>query len=207
MKLTDSFPHRGAKKFILRRKKMKKVVVILFIGLITIQFNGCSSKNLSKQEFNNAPKWVRIPRVDGYITGLGIATPNKGDDIALQRSEAMAVARDDITRQIETKVGSFIDKFSESIGSKKKQSFSRDVKTKMRTVAKIKLRGARTKESWMSESGTLYLLMTLETQEVLSMLKQSSNNLKNKDIQFQRFLSKQNLKELEKELEKYSELL
>jgi len=45
--------------------------------------------------------------------------------------------------------------------------------------------------------------MTLETKEVLNMLKQSVSNLKDKDIQFQRFLSEQNLKELKKELENY----
>jgi hypothetical protein len=71
---------------------MKKIITILSIGLIAIQFTACSSKNISGQEFNNAPEWVKVPRVEGYITGLGIAPPNKGDDIALQRSEAMAVA-------------------------------------------------------------------------------------------------------------------
>ena len=182
---------------------MKKIAIILFLGLITMHFTGCSSKSPSKQEFNNAPEWVRNPRVDGFITGLGVAPPNKGDDIALQRSEAMAVARDDIARQIETKVGSFVDKFAETTGAKEKQSFARDVKTKIRNVAKMKLRGARTKKSWMGESGTLYLLMTLETKEVLDMLKQSTSSLTDKDTQFQRFLSEKNQKELEKELENY----
>lgn len=182
---------------------MNKTRTLLVIAFTLIAFSGCSSKSLSKQEFNNAPEWVKIPRVKGYITGLGTAQPNQGNDIALQRSEAMAIARDDIARQIETKVGSFTDKFAESTGTKEKRSFARDVKSKIRNITKMKLRGARTKKSWMSESGRLYLLMTLETKEVLNMLKQSSSNLKDKDIKFQRFLSEKNLKELEKELEKY----
>ena len=182
---------------------MKKIATILVIGLLTIQFNGCSSKSPSKQEYNNAPKWVRIPKVKGYIVGLGIAPPNKGDDIALQRSEAMAVARDDIARQIETKVGGFFDKFAESTGAKENESFARDVKSKIRNVVKQKLRGSRTKDSWMGKSGKLYLLMTLETKEILKMLKQSTSSLTDKDTQFQRFLSEENLKELEKELENY----
>jgi len=182
---------------------MNTKVKLLLIGTVLLIFSSCSSKNVSQQEFNNAPKWVKIPRVKGYITGLGIAPPNKGDDIALQRSEAMAIARDDMARQIETKVGSFIDKFVESTGTKEKRSFARDVKSKIRNITKMKLRGARTQKSWMGESGKLYLLMTLETKEFLKMLKQS-NNSNDKDIKFQRFLSQKNQKELEKELEKYS---
>jgi len=182
---------------------MKKIAIILFLGLITMQFNGCLSTTPSKQEFNNAPKWVRTPRVDGYIVGLGIAPPNRGDDIALQRSEAMALARDDIARQIETKIEGFFDKFAESTGAKDNESFARDVKSKIRNIVKQKLKGARTKDSWMGESGKLYLLMTLETKEVSNMLKHSTSNLTDKDTQFQRFLSEQNLKELEKELENY----
>jgi len=182
---------------------MKKIITILSIGLIAIQFTACSSKNISGQEFNNAPEWVKVPRVEGYITSLGIAPPNKGDDIALQRSEAMAVARDDIARQIETKIGSFVDKFAETTGIKEKQSFARVVKSKIRNVTKMKLRGARTRKSWMGESAKLYLLMTLETKEVLNMLKQSVGNLKDKNTQYQRFLSEKNLEELEKELASY----
>jgi hypothetical protein len=182
---------------------MNKTRTLLLMTLALVTFSGCSSKNTSRQEFNNAPKWVKVPRVKGYITGLGIAPPNQGDDIALQRNEAMAVARDDISRQIETKVGSFTDKFAESTGTKDKRSFARDVKTKIRSITKTKLRGARTQKSWMSESGKLYLLMTLETKEVLNMIKQSSSNLNDKDIKFQRFLSEKNQKELEKELENY----
>ena len=182
---------------------MNKKTRLLLMGIILLIVGGCSSKSVSKQEFNNAPEWVKIPRVKGYITGLGIASPNKGDDFALQRGEAMAIARDDISRQIETKVGSFIDKFVESTGIKENRSFARDVKSKIRNIAKMKLRGARTQKSWMGESGTLYLLMTLETKEVLAMLKQSSSAMQ-KDIKFQRFLSQKNQKELEKELEAYN---
>jgi len=180
---------------------MKKIILVLSVLLALV---GCSSKNPSTQEFNNAPKWVRIPRVKGYITGLGTAEPNKGNDLSLQRSEAMAMARNDIASQIETKIGSFTNRFAETTGSGKTGAFARDVKTKTRNVIKMKLRGARTKNSWMSESGKLYLLMTLETKEVLNMIKQSiPSNLKNKDIQYQRFLSEKNQKELEKELENY----
>jgi hypothetical protein len=55
----------------------------------------------------------------------------------------------------------------------------------------------------MGKSGKLYLLMTLETKEVLNMLKQSIGNLKDKNTQYQRFLSEKNLEELEKELANY----
>jgi len=179
---------------------MKKTITILFIGFLLI---GCSSKSPSKNEYNNAPKWVKVPYMKGYITGLGIAPKNQGDDVSLQRSEAMAVARDEIARTIETKVGSFFDKFAESIGTKDKEVFARDVKSKIRNVTKQKLKGARVKNTWMGNSGKLYMLMALESNELLNILKNKESKLYNKDTQFQRFLSERNLKELEKELESY----
>ena len=179
---------------------MKKTISILFIGFLLI---GCSSKSPSKNEYNNTPKWVRTPYMQGYITGLGIAPPNRGDDISLQRSEAMAVARDEIARTVETKVGGFFDKFSESVGVKDKEAFARDVKSKIRNVTKQKLKGARVKKTWMGKSGKLYMLMTLESSEVLDILTQKNSNLEKQDVKFQRFLSEKNLKELEKELESY----
>ena len=182
---------------------MRKIITLLFIGFITIQFTACSTKSISKNEFNSAPEWVRTPYIEGHIVGIGVASPNRGDDLALQRSEAMAIARDEISRTIETKVGGFFDKFAESTGSGEKQSFVRDVKSKIRTITKQKLRGVRVKKSWMGDSGKLYLLMALETKEVLNILKQSVSNLKDRDIEYQRFLSDKNLKELEKELENY----
>ena len=76
------------------------------------------------------------------------------------------------------------------------------VRIAVRTIVKSKLRGARTKDSWMGKEN-LYLLMSLETKKVLDMLKQTTSKLKDKDTQFQRFLSEESLKELEKELEEY----
>jgi len=182
---------------------MKKILTILFIGVIAMQNIGCSSKSQSNQEYNNTPQWVKIPYIKGYITGLGVSPSNRGDDIALQRSEAMAVARDEIARTVETKVSSFVDKFVESTGVKEKESFARDVKHKIRTVTKQKIKGARVKKSWMSESGKLYILMVLESSEVVKAVKHSSGSLRNKDTKFQRFLSEESLKELEEELERY----
>ena len=179
---------------------MRRVLTILFIGLITMQFVACTLTSIGN---NGMPEWVHNPRVEGYITSLGVANPNKGDDIALQRSEAMAVARDDMARQIETKIGSLVDKFAESTGSGENESYARDVKIKIRNVAKMKLRGSRPQKSWMSPSGKLYLLMTLETKEVINILKQSVDNQNDKEIKFQRFLSEKNQKELERELENY----
>lgn len=183
---------------------MKSIFKILFSGLLILLFSSCASKNDISTEYNNAPSWVREPYLKGEITGLGISPPNNGADISLQRSESMAVARDEIARTIETKIGSFFDKFVESTGSKNNKKFSRDVKSKIRNVAKQKLRGARVRKSWMGKSGMLYTLMTLDTKKVLDILEEATSDLRDKDIQFQRFLSEKNLKELEKELEKYN---
>ena len=180
---------------------MRNFITIFLIVLGAVTFNGCSLKNNNPY---NTIKWINEPHLNGYIVGLGIAPKNKGDDIALQRSEAMALARDDIARQIETKVGGFLDKFAEETGEGESAVYARDVKQKLRTVVKMKLRGARTKKSWMGDNN-LYLLMSLETKKVLNMLKITSekSNLQSVNTKFQRFLSQKNQQELEKELERY----
>ena len=184
---------------------MKKIMLIITLGLMMLSSIGCSSKGSIKGTIlEDAPTWVKQPYIKGYITGLGIASANKGDDLAFQRSEAMALARDDMARQIETKVGSFFDKFAESIGTGDKEVFLKDAKSKIHTIAKQKIRGARTRDTWIDKKERLYILMTLETNEVLKMLKQSSSAFKDKEIEFQRYLSGMNLNMLNKDLENYN---
>jgi len=171
---------------------MKKILSLSLITFISIQFQACSLKE-------ELPLWVQEERIEGYITGLGIAPPNKGADIALQRSEAMAVARDDIARQIETKLEGIIQQNSKSNKHQEQYIYTKEIEKKIKSQINMNLRGTRPLKSWISNNGVLYLLMILETNKVLSMIEQTIEDSDNED---DIFLSEKNRKELEKEIEK-----
>jgi len=69
---------------------MKKTLLnSLLFSLISIMFINCSQKNYVVQELQEAPKWVMIPIVKGYVAEVGSASNNAGKDISFQREEAM----------------------------------------------------------------------------------------------------------------------
>ena len=176
---------------------MKSIIKTLLIGFILM---GCSSVHPLYNELDDAPKWVRTSYIEGYITGIGIARSNKGDDIDLQRTEATELGRNKLSGTIETKAEGFFSKFAQSIGVKDKEKFMRDVKNQVKTVTKQKVKGARVKDSWISKRGNFYVLMILETKSVVNIIKHDIK-LKDNDKEFQRFLSEEGDKELEKSLE------
>jgi len=185
---------------------MKKIVTIIFLGLTVMQFIGCSSSSQSLIKTDSEYSQVMnlfdklVDKSD--IVGVGIAPPNRGDDIALQESEAMAIARARISNVVETKVINSLGKYARETGIKDNQDFIRDVHNATINKTKNTIRGAKVIKRVEGKSGKIYVLMALKTQEVINALKNSVDNIKNKEvkIQYQRFLSDKNLKELEKEL-------
>ena len=89
---------------------MLKIILksLVVLSMLTLVLTGCSSKNeverFEDPEFKGAPKWVMIPQVEGYVTDIGSAQKNAGNDFSFQREEAMADARNNIAKQITIKV-------------------------------------------------------------------------------------------------------
>ena len=86
---------------------MRRIVMlaVVFVSLMLF-LAGCGDKKpapLANPCFNGAPAWVIDPTMEGGLTGLGSAKIGAAG-MNFARTEAMAVARDEIARSINVKV-------------------------------------------------------------------------------------------------------
>jgi PBP1b-binding outer membrane lipoprotein LpoB len=188
---------------------MKKILLSTAV-VGTLLFTGCSQKTetIDKQvyvdpELQGAPKWVMMPVVEGAVSEVGSAKRNAGNDIGFQRNEAMADARDNLARQLEIKVSNLFKSFKADTGSGADAAFDRSVESVSKQIASQTLKGTVQKDAWISKSGTMYVLVAIDTQNVEKMMEESiKTSFKNEKALYQRFLAAQAQEELEAELEK-----
>lgn len=194
---------------------MKKIILTGLTSLLaaTILFTGCSSKEeINVQdgkatyvdpELQGAPSWVMIPSVPGFVAEVGSAPRNAGNDFSFQREEAMANARDNISRQISVKVGNMFKSFKAATGSGADATFDRSADRVSKQIASQSLQGTIVKDTWISKSGTLYVLMIIDTTAVTTVADElTKTSYKNDKALYQKFLASKAQGELAKELEK-----
>lgn len=186
--------------------KFKILLVIAFVGNL---FVGCAGTNPNvsssntNHELKDAPKWVMNPFVKGYITELGSASKNAGNDFSFQREEAMANARDNLAKQISTKTSNMFKSFKAATGSGTSATFDKSSETVSKQIASQTLSGSRVQDTWISNSGTLYILMVLDTKAVENMMEESvKTSFKNDKALYQKFFASKAQGELTSELEK-----
>jgi hypothetical protein len=151
---------------------MRKIVMMILIGMISIGFIACTPQpNPEKEEVKNIAKDKRIIesklaslRDEHELIGTGVAglikrQNNSGYDLALQRDEAIASAKKHIAGQIQTKVDALLDNLSKA----KNQGSTRSIKNRIHNIINQKVQGAKIKLEWMSESsGDLYVFMAVD---------------------------------------------
>jgi hypothetical protein len=182
---------------------------LLVVSMTSVVFTGCANDNANistgyvDMELKDAPKWVMNPEVEGYIAELGSASRNAGNDFSFQRTEAMADARDNLTKQISIKVNNMFKSFKTATGSGKDSTFDKSSETVSKHIASQTLSGTKVKDTWISRSGTLYVLMVIDTKAVSDMMdKAIKTSFKNDKAMYQKFLASKAQGELEQELEK-----
>lgn len=154
-------------------------------------------------EYKDAPKWVMMPVVEGSVCAVGSAARNSGNDISFQRNEAMADARDNIARQIELSVANMFKSFKASTGVGEAGTFDKSVESVSKQIASQTLRGTIQKDAWISRSGTLYVLVAIDTKAVVSATNEGAKtSFKNDEAMYQKFLAQKAQDELAYELEK-----
>jgi len=180
--------------------KLFKVSLLALLSLIFII--GCSSD--ISNELDGAPSWVLIPESDGAVVSVGSAVPNAGHDISFQRQEAIADARDEMARTLSVKVGNMIKSYKGVTGSGDDATFDKSSESVSKQVANQTLVGSKPKNVWISKSGTMYILLILDTDSVIGALdKAIKSSFRNKKAIYQRFLASKAQGELDKELEKF----
>ena len=154
-------------------------------------------------ELKGAPKWVMIPEAKGFVSELGSAAKNAGNDYSFQREEAMADARNNIAKQITIKVNAMFKTFKSTTGHNQDGTMDKAIETVSKQIASQSLSGTKVKETWISRSGTLYILMVIDTQSVANLMDNSiKTSFKNDKAMYQKFLASKAQEELEVELEK-----
>lgn len=195
---------------------MKKILMTASVAMLmaTVFFTGCSSKEESIQaeasymdpEYQGAPKWVLTPQVDGFVADVGSAPKNAANDKSFQRAEAMADARDNLARQIATKVGNMFKSFKAATGAGEDATFDKSVESVSKQISSETLKGSVVKETWVSKSQNLYVLMVIDTQAVIDSAENAvKTSFKNDKALYQKFLSEKAQGELTKELEKLNQ--
>lgn len=189
---------------------MKKILLsTAVIGALFM--SGCGKNEPQKEEpqvyvdpeLQGAPAWVLMPFVEGTICETGSAKRNAGNDISFQRNEAMADARDNLAKQISTKVANMFKSFKAATGSGKDSTFDKSTESVSKQIASETLKGTVVKGTWISKTGTLYVLMAVDVKSVEKSMEDSvKTSFGNDQALYQKFLASKAQGELDAELQK-----
>jgi len=186
-----------------------KTVLLICTGFI---FIGCSSKEVTQPQSSpkvsgeciiqdrKAPKWVCTGGdVKNYITAVGSAKPTPLG-FSFQRSEAMAIARDEIAKQLQLKVKNMFKNYMATTGADI-GSVEKVTEYVSKQLTKQTLTGSKQLNIWIAPDKTLFVLVgvPLNANKVKEVIKSS---LKNQEALWQKFQSQKAQKELEKSIEK-----
>jgi len=159
-----------------------------------------------KQDGQLAPKWTCNPYLEGSIVALGVAPGNAGNDLGMQRAEAIAEGRDALANQLSVKVSTLFKSYKATTGSGSAATFDKANSKVSKQLASQTLQGSRGVESWKSNTGTLYVLVGLSNEPVKKQMESAvKTSFKNDKAMYQKFLAAKANGELDMELEKAAE--
>jgi hypothetical protein len=187
-----------------------KIKTSLLLGC-TLLFIGCSSKEAPKPttpqvsgeciiQNSEAPKWVCTGGdIKDYITAVGSAKPTPLG-FSFQRSEAMAIARDEIAKQLQIKIKNMFKNFMATTGANT-DSVEKATEYVSKQLTKQTLTGSKQLNMWIAPDKTLFVLVgvPLNAQKVKEVIKTS---LGNKEALWQKHLAEKSQKELDEAIEK-----
>jgi hypothetical protein len=184
------------------KKMFKMFASILAVSFIMVGCGDPKPTSYVDPEFEGAPKWVMVPYVEGMIAEVGSAKPNAGNDFGFQREEAMANARDNLAKQLSLKVKNMFKSYK-SATTAGGGTFDKTTESVSKQIAKQTLNGSRQKDMWRSKSGTLYVLVVLDTKSVSKLMGDAAKSAyQNDQAAYQKFMAAKAQGELDKELSK-----
>lgn len=152
---------------------MKKSVISIISIVLLLVLSACGSAdkktgNAVKDEFNGAPKWVLgSASTAKEICGVGSAAGSR--NVSVMRTSAMGRGRTEIARMLELKVQSMLKDYqSTTTGGEdfgKAANDEQHIVDVAKQITDITLSGTEQKESWISDSGTLYVLMCADIEK------------------------------------------
>lgn len=156
------------KLFSLEEKMKKSLISSLFVFAVSMFFASCGSApttetgNVVKNELDGAPKWVLgSASTSEQICGVGSAGGSR--NISMMRSSAMGRGRTEIAKMLELKVQSMLKDYqSTTTGGEEFGTAANDeqhIVDVAKQITDTTLTGTEQKDTWVSDSGTLYVLM------------------------------------------------
>ena len=189
---------------------MKKLLFSSAI-IATMLFTGCGSSNKSiipkapqcQIDGTSAPVWVCNggANMEGGVFAVGSAqkTPL---GIGFQRQEAMAAARDALSRQISIKVKNMFKSYMSSTGVGNAQTAERVATSVSKQLAYQTLRNSKLLNTWISPKGTMFVLVGIKG-SIKNAVKQAvKTTLHNDQALWQEFKAKKAQEELDSEIDK-----
>ena len=193
---------------------MKKTLIAttLALGLVSV-FTGCSNNQPQPQTMNQcvlpdgsvAKPWVCTGGSDmeGGVFAIGSA-PKTPAGFSEQREEAMAAARDALSRQIKIKVKNMFKKFVATTGVGDAQTVDKATQNVSKQLSQSTLVGSKQKDMWIDpKDGTLYILVGMpDPKKIEQQVKQAATtSFKNNRALWQKFLAKKADGELDKAIQ------
>jgi len=192
----------------------RKLLFIETILVAIMTFTGCSSKteNLKSQipqtkaevsgkciiKGNEAPEWVCSGgNIKGYLTAVGYAKSNPLG-FSFQKTEAMALARDTLIREISVKIKNMVKTYMGSTGVNNETS-DKVIEQVSKQIAYMTLNGSKQLNIYVDKNNDMYVLAGVPVQNIKQAIQTSFKN--NKSL-WQKFEAKQIQEELNKEVEK-----
>lgn len=192
---------------------MKKKSMVMFgVSVLSVMvFAGCASspkeatkvqEPLMANELANAPKWVLNPSLEGGMSGVGSARVGKAG-MQFARDEAMANARDAIAQTMSLKIKNMMKKFTETTGVGDAETVDKVSSKVSRQVANETIVGSKQKDTWISPSGEMYVLVVVDATMAKDSVKNAvQTSLRNEQALWQQFQAKKANEELDKEIDK-----
>jgi hypothetical protein len=152
---------------------MKKslVSIVSFIFLMVLAACGSTDKktgDVVRNELDGAPKWVLgSSSTAKEICGVGSAAGSR--NVSVMRTTAMGRGRTEIARMLELKVQSMLKDYqSTTTGGEEFGTAANDeqhIVDVAKQITDTTLSGTEQKESWISDAGTLYVLMCADIEK------------------------------------------
>ena len=153
-------------------------------------------------EFANAPKWVLNPSLEGGISAVGSAKIGKAG-MQFARTEAMAHGRDELARITSVKVKNMVKNFTQSTGVADAETVDKVSSQVTKQVTNQAISGSKQKETWISPSNDIYVLVVVDASVAKDNVKQAvQTSMKNEQALWQQFQAKKANEELDKEIDK-----
>ena len=154
---------------------MRRIMWIVLSAIALAGLVGCGSSgpkepgSVIEKELDGAPDWVLKGKgADGkHIYGVGAVGGTR--NVALARSTAQGRGRTEIARSLELSVQSMLKDYqSTTTGGEYFAQAANDeqhIEDVSRQMTNITLTGTRQEDHWISDTGTLYVLMALDVDD------------------------------------------